>query len=226
MHHPRPGRPDHQLNLYNGDDAVVLRKNGVVIDAIGQVGFDPGAEWGTGLVSTVDNTLRRISTVCQGDPIASDAFDPALQWDGFAQDTVSGLGAHSADCPDEPVFIINEVNSDQESLDAAEFIELYDGGGGNSSLDGLALVLFNGSTTTSPMRLMTWIATLPPLAAISSCAGVPHSCPTATSTPLQFQFPPKRCRRCSAVHGRRDQLSNRHPDHHHQPARCPRLRHR
>ena len=44
---------------FNGDDAVVLRKGGTVIDSIGQVGFDPGTEWGTGLTSTADNTLRR-----------------------------------------------------------------------------------------------------------------------------------------------------------------------
>ena len=46
---------------FNGDDAVVLRKGTAVVDAIGQAGFDPGTEWGTGLVSTADNTLRRRS---------------------------------------------------------------------------------------------------------------------------------------------------------------------
>ena len=44
---------------FNGDDAVVLRKGTTVIDVIGQIGFDPGTEWGTGLTSTADNTLRR-----------------------------------------------------------------------------------------------------------------------------------------------------------------------
>ena len=46
---------------FNGDDAILLRKNGVVIDSIGQLGFDPGTEWGSGLTSTADNTLRRKS---------------------------------------------------------------------------------------------------------------------------------------------------------------------
>ena len=41
--------------------------------------------------------------------------------------------------------VINEVDSDQTSTDAAEFIELTDGGRGNTALDGLAVVLFNGS---------------------------------------------------------------------------------
>ncbi|MBI2568583.1 MAG: lamin tail domain-containing protein [Candidatus Schekmanbacteria bacterium] len=81
--------------VFNGDDAVLLRKNGAVIDAIGQVGLDPGSEWGTDLTSTKDNTLRRAGTVASGDTDASDAFDPAAQWIGFANDSFDGLGAHS-----------------------------------------------------------------------------------------------------------------------------------
>ncbi|WP_428263597.1 ExeM/NucH family extracellular endonuclease [Haliangium sp.] len=83
---------------YNGDDAVVLRKGGAVIDAIGDVGFDPGNEWGSGLTSTRDNTLRRRPDVCAGDTQAFDNFDPALEWDGFVQNTSDGLGSHDANC--------------------------------------------------------------------------------------------------------------------------------
>lgn len=83
---------------FNGDDAVVLRKGTVVIDAIGQVGFDPGTEWGAGLTSTADNTLRRQTTICGGDTNTGDAFLPATEWDGFATDTFGGLGAHTATC--------------------------------------------------------------------------------------------------------------------------------
>ncbi|MCL4807125.1 MAG: Ig-like domain-containing protein, partial [Thermoanaerobaculia bacterium] len=86
---------------FNGDDAVVLRKGGAagaIVDVIGQIGFDPGSEWGTGLVSTADNTLRRKPGVCAGDTDGSDAFNPATEWDGFAQDTFDGLGSHSVSC--------------------------------------------------------------------------------------------------------------------------------
>ncbi len=79
---------------FNGDDAVVLRKGTTVIDVIGQIGFDPGTEWGTGLVSTADNTLRRKSSISTGDANGADAFDPALEWDGFATDTFDGLGSN------------------------------------------------------------------------------------------------------------------------------------
>jgi predicted extracellular nuclease len=80
---------------FNGDDAVALRKGTTVIDVIGQVGSDPGAEWGTGLMSTADNTLRRKGEIETGDADGSNAFDPAVEWDGFATDTFGGLGSHT-----------------------------------------------------------------------------------------------------------------------------------
>lgn len=83
---------------FNGDDAVVLRKGTTIIDVIGQIGFDPGTEWGTGLTSTADNTLRRKDTICAGDPNGTDAFDPSIEWEGFATDTFGGLGSHTANC--------------------------------------------------------------------------------------------------------------------------------
>ncbi|WP_446211521.1 lamin tail domain-containing protein [Micromonospora sp. IBSANI012] len=84
-------------SLFNGDDAIVLRKAGAVLDSIGQVGVDPGTEWGSGLTSTADNTLRRLPSVSIGDTDPSDAFDPAAQWTGLPTDTFDGLGAHTVD---------------------------------------------------------------------------------------------------------------------------------
>ncbi len=83
--------------IFNGNDAVVLRRGTVVVDAVGQRGFDPGTQWGTGLVSTMDNTLRRKSSIEAGDTNDTDVFDPALEWDGFANDTFDGLGSHTVD---------------------------------------------------------------------------------------------------------------------------------
>jgi uncharacterized protein len=87
-------------SFYNGDDVVVLRRGGAsgpVLDSLGQVGVDPGTEWGTGLTSTADNTLRRLPSVAAGDTDPGGTFDPAAQWTGFATDTFDGLGAHSLD---------------------------------------------------------------------------------------------------------------------------------
>lgn len=93
---------------FNGDDAVVLRKGGAVIDVIGQIGEDPGSQWGSGLASTADNTLRRAETVLEGDTDGSDAFDPATEWEGFASNTFDGLGTHSVVEETGPGLVISE----------------------------------------------------------------------------------------------------------------------
>ncbi len=65
------------------------------MDSFGQVGVDPGSQWVGG---GQDDTLRRIASVCGGDTNPDDAFDASVEWDSFAQDTVDGLGSHTADC--------------------------------------------------------------------------------------------------------------------------------
>jgi lamin tail-like protein/Big-like domain-containing protein len=84
---------------FNGNDAVVLSKETTFLDVVGQIGDDPATgEWGVGLTSTADNTLRRRAAVCQGDPNGSDPFEPAVEWDGYPNNTFDGLGSHSAVC--------------------------------------------------------------------------------------------------------------------------------
>ncbi|WP_331352153.1 ExeM/NucH family extracellular endonuclease [Cellvibrio sp. UBA7671] len=79
---------------FNGDDAIVLKNGNTVLDSIGQVGVDPGSEWGTGFTSTADNTLRRKTSITTGDVSINNSFDPALEWEGYAQDTVDHLGTY------------------------------------------------------------------------------------------------------------------------------------
>ena len=62
---------------YNGNDAVVLKHNGTIIDSMGQIGND--SDWGK------DQTLQRKTAVCTGDSDATDSFNPATEWDGFAR---------------------------------------------------------------------------------------------------------------------------------------------
>jgi len=89
-------------NFFNGDDTVVLLKNGVTIDVIGQIGVDPGDYWGSGDLTTQNHTLRRKGTVEAGDTDGSDLFDPTVEWDGYAVDTFDGLGTHSIGGGPEP----------------------------------------------------------------------------------------------------------------------------
>ncbi len=52
------------------------RRGGTVVDSIGQVGIDPGTQWGTDLTSTADNTLRRAASVCVGDTVTERRVRP------------------------------------------------------------------------------------------------------------------------------------------------------
>ena len=81
-------------SFFNGDDAIALRENGTIVDSLGQIGNDPGSEWGSGDVSTQNNTLRRNTDVTEGDTNPDDSFDPSLEWSGFPQDTFDGLGVY------------------------------------------------------------------------------------------------------------------------------------
>ncbi|SHI29931.1 ExeM/NucH family extracellular endonuclease [Wenxinia saemankumensis] len=56
----------------------------------------------------------------------------------------TGPGPDPDPGPTSPVRI-SEIDADQDGTDSAEFVELFDGGAGNTSLDGLTLVLFNGN---------------------------------------------------------------------------------
>ena len=85
---------------FNGDDTVVLRNRERVVDRIGQAGFDPGESWMVAEVGTKDGTLRRKGSVCRGDALASDPFDPSAEWERLPKDTFGGLGEHRSRCGD------------------------------------------------------------------------------------------------------------------------------
>jgi len=80
---------------FNGDDVVELQCGGVTIDAIGRVGEAPAQGWGTGGVTTLNHTLRRKCAFTIGDNNRTDAFDPTIEWGGFAVDTFGDLGAYT-----------------------------------------------------------------------------------------------------------------------------------
>jgi predicted extracellular nuclease len=80
---------------FNGNDALTLEKNGTVIDAIGQVGFNPGSAWADGSVTMLNATLRRKAGISQGSipPNTPAVWNLASEWDVYAVDTFSGLGS-------------------------------------------------------------------------------------------------------------------------------------
>ncbi len=95
---------------FNGDDAFALTKNSENIDVIGQIGVDPGSQWGTGDASTADNTIRRNMSITSGDPDGSDAFDPADEWTGYPQNNADDLGSHVSTCVEPPACMITGLS--------------------------------------------------------------------------------------------------------------------
>ncbi len=99
-------------SFFNGNDAVVLKKGTAIIDVIGQVGFDPDTEWGTGLISTGDNTIRRIESITLGDTNPDDVFIPSAEWTGYDNDTFDDLGIFGDPLPVElSSFYANVIGS-------------------------------------------------------------------------------------------------------------------
>lgn len=133
----------------NGDDAIELFESGVVIDTFGEPTVDgSGQAWdyldgwasrnpGTAASAVFDATAWTFSGANALDGETSNAT-------AAAPIPIATYGNVTPPAP-MPSFAINEVDADQTSTDSAEFIEIYDGGVGNASLDGLSLVLFNGN---------------------------------------------------------------------------------
>ncbi|MCK5761412.1 MAG: lamin tail domain-containing protein, partial [Candidatus Izimaplasma sp.] len=77
------------ITYFNGDDAVALVKDTVVIDVIGVIGEDPGSSWVVGTGSTGEHTLVRAATV-----FGPNATWTPGEWVVFDQNTFTYLGAH------------------------------------------------------------------------------------------------------------------------------------
>ncbi|MFI3244858.1 MAG: endonuclease [Ferrimonas sp.] len=93
---------------FNGDDALLLTKDGMVIDRFGQLGQDPGSAWldlNNATFSTQNKTLRRLNSVTSGDLDASAEFPGSPnQWLTFEQDNSEGLGCDGESACSEPVL--------------------------------------------------------------------------------------------------------------------------
>ena len=71
---------------FNGDDDLVLKHNGVVIDSFGQIG--------TRIEIAKDVTLIRKTGITSGDTDPYDAYDLS-EWDSYPIDSIEDLGSHT-----------------------------------------------------------------------------------------------------------------------------------
>ncbi|MGX1113494.1 putative extracellular nuclease [Pseudoalteromonas sp. MBR-15] len=122
---------DSTITYFNGDDALVLSKDGAIVDSFGQLGVDPGSAWSEGGVTTVNKTLRRKTTVTTGRTDATAVFNPSEEWEQFDQDDFSNLGLYgdSSEPTPEPEPVTPLVCGAEKTL-----ISAIQGEGGDSPL--------------------------------------------------------------------------------------------
>ena len=83
------------VTWFNGNDPIVLRKNGDIIDMMGFIGEDPLGAWPVGEGAMAEYTLVRKPDVGQG---STNWNEGQNQWDVYPQDTFDFLGQHTASC--------------------------------------------------------------------------------------------------------------------------------
>ena len=97
----------HSITLFNGDDAIALLENGVVIDTIGEIGVDPGSGWVVGSATTNNSTLGRDKSICSGQ---TDWVVGTVEWDVYPIDTTDGLNNFLPICQPVNLFISEYVD--------------------------------------------------------------------------------------------------------------------
>jgi len=101
---------------FNGDDAIALKKLGVVIDVIGSIGNDPGTSWPVGSTSdgTLNHTIVRKITVCSPNAVNLSSFgtdDSTSEWIVYPIDGELGqLGSHVG-CSSSPSLSISSPSN-------------------------------------------------------------------------------------------------------------------
>lgn len=111
----------HSITFYNGDDAIALIDNGVIIDQIGEIGVDPGSGWPVGIGATNNFTLARMNSVCQGQ---TDWTVGTTEWNVFPIDASDGLSHFLPDCQPAQAFFSEYVDGPGNN----QAIEIYNPG--------------------------------------------------------------------------------------------------
>lgn len=116
------------VTFFNGNDALVLRQNGVVVDRIGQVGNSDS--YGSNV------TLVRNDDIVTGDPQFDTPFDATAEWTSYPQNTFTflGNGDSSGGGGTEPP-------ADLTCADPATLISEIQGSGDSSPLEGQSVIV-------------------------------------------------------------------------------------
>ncbi len=146
--------------LQNGspDGLALVNSGGVVMQFLSYEGTMTATNGPALGMTSTDIGVSEISSTAVGDSLQLTGMGTSygeFTWAGAAANTFGSpntdqsFGGDGGGGGPAMNVVINEVDADQTSTDSAEFIELYDGGIGNTALDGLSLVLVNGSDDLS-----------------------------------------------------------------------------
>jgi PKD repeat protein len=115
---------------FDGNDVVVLLKNGSIVDAIGMLGESPANGWPVGGLNTQSISMLRDITVSRPNPNWDDSqFD----WIAYAAGTFNNLGSHTFNCGtySEPSILNAGFSLSDTLICAGDFIVLNDESAGN-----------------------------------------------------------------------------------------------
>lgn len=139
----------HTMTFYNGDDAMLLinAASGDTLDAIGEVGVDPGSGWPVGSGATNNFTLVRMIGIQEGN---TDWTIGATEWDVFPIDMTDSLGMHTATpCPMGPAPCSELFFSEYiEGSSSNKAIEVYNPTGGAVDLSDYTILRYNNGGTS------------------------------------------------------------------------------
>ena len=140
--------------LYSGDGASFPNGTAVTTDGlIDAVVYDTNDPDDSGLLVLLNPGQPQVDEDGGGDKDAHsnqrcpDGSGGLRNTETFIQDSPTP-GAENCFVPPPDIYI-NEVDADTAGTDVLEFVELYDGGTGNTPLDGLVLVFYNGNGDVS-----------------------------------------------------------------------------
>ena len=99
---------------YNGDDAIGLYSNDVLIDVVGEIGIDPGSSWSVAGTSgaTANHTIVRKSDIVSGNTdwtASAGTNEIDTEWVVYASDYVSNLGSHTFGVPENILPVISYI---------------------------------------------------------------------------------------------------------------------
>jgi len=83
------------VTFFDGNEAIILKRNGIIIDKIGDIGQNPSVNWLVGSGSTAEYTLVRKNAIDRPNTFWADGQN---EWDVYAQNTTTYLGSHNSVC--------------------------------------------------------------------------------------------------------------------------------